>query len=419
MKASYILFCVFIFSVTTDLNNLLSIANKSAGFLSPVFIGLLIIFLYYSFKYNIKVDKHTKTLLILFGLWFTYGSILNIGRPQGFEHTTDRFRYYLPSILYLFSVSLMFTRFFKEGKFLNLMRIITFALVLNSIVITLTSLGYVISIVNTDRGSDDRIGGLFDSVNQAGVVSSFAQIFCLFFVLIEVKPIRKIMYYTMYFVSLSAAVLTFSKGAFLYSIVIGVGFLYFQTFKADKKAVNSKVTQYLLLICIIIAGAFAFKQMFSNREYSKNQTQRIDQFTRLLGGEVSAETTTNRSKIGGTAISLMENDAFMGRGLGSFHAIPELGGLGTHDTYLLILGEIGVVGLFILLLYYFGLWWASFRLRPNSYSFLCLGIITVLMIASFASHNIFYVKLYIMMFALLNSVNSYIKANGVKNILNQ
>ncbi len=412
MKTYYTLFCVFIFAVSTDLNNFLSLSFGTSGLLSPIFIVLLLVFLFYSIKYNLKLDKYTKLLIFLFIVWFSYGLILNIGKPEGFEVTFERFRYYLPSVLYLYAVSLTFNKFFQEGKMLNLIRMLSIALILNSAIIALSSLGYVLPLSNLDS-EEDRLGGLFESVNQAGIVSSFAQAFCLFFVFSEQKKSRKIIYFSLYLISLSAAIFTFSKGAFLYSIIVLLIFIYFQTFRSKERKLTAKISQIAIIAVFFVVGFLVFQGVFSEREYSRNQEQRIDQFERLLRGEINEETTTNRSRIGSVAFKLIEEDFFMGRGIGTFHRIEELEGLGTHDTYLLILGEIGVLGLFILVCYYLKLWWSSYKIKINEYSFICISLISILILASLVSHNILYVKLYIVLFSFLNAMNTYLNRKAL------
>jgi hypothetical protein len=390
----YILFCLFIFAVSVDLNNFLSNTFNTTGFLTPFFISLLLIFLFYGIKEKLKIDRYTKIILLLFGIWLIYGGILNIGSPNGFSATFDRVRYYVPSVLYLYSLSMMFNKFFQEGKLLKIIRIITVALVLNSLLITLGSFGYVLPVSTTEGGDEDRMGGLFESVNQAGIVSSIGQIFCLFFVFTEEKNLNKILYFVLYLACLSAAIFTFSKGAFLYSILIVVAFFYYQTFRSAVKTKRSRVSQYFIFILFSVAGFFVFQEMFADREYSKGQEQRIDQFSRLLRGEVNEETTTKRSLISSTATQLIVQDYFMGKGIGSFHKIAKIG-YGTHDMYLLILGEIGIIGLLVFIIYYLKIAWSSFKIKVSGYSFLCVSISAVLIMASFVYPNIFYFKLFI------------------------
>jgi O-antigen ligase len=318
-------------------------------------------------------------------------------------------------MLYIFSKLIAY--FIIKGKLKQVIDVITFSLLVNCIFIIYSqSFGNVIGV---ELHVTDRNSGLIASVNQAGVTSSLAQVFLLYQYLIAPRTKRNRYFLIFgYAIAIYAGFLTFSKAAFI-NIILNAGiFIYYLRHNFEKNLITrkllfrNKITITIILITSLLCGFLFSQKIYYN--LSNYQKQRIFEFTSLMKGQIDSETTTHRSEIAETAIDLMKEDLFLGRGLGVFHNLEETGGYGTHNEFLLILGEVGFIGFFLYVGYFIFIYINLFKIKFVPNRFLIFTIVNIMLITSMVSHTVLYIKLYVLVFSFVNVLVWYGKMELTK-----
>jgi O-antigen ligase len=260
-----------------------------------------------------------------------------------------------------------------------------------------------------DVNNGDRIGGLIDSVNQAGMIASLGQIFVLSFLFNNKQKVSSFIIFAAYGICLFAAVLTFSKAAFVNISLIFFTFLILLTIGKTKGAFFYSKIRLKLFILFLFSGLIIVSLNFSYIQslLTLEQTSRIEQFLSLLNGNVDSETTTRRSDIGIIAIDYIIKNPLFGYGLGTFHELPSLH-VGTHNEYLLVWGESGIIGLILYLLFIYYLIRCSFQIKNLRIKFLLLLFAIFFIVSSMVSHNILNTKFLILVMGLMLALSNNI-----------
>jgi len=111
----------------------------------------------------------------------------------------------------------------------------------------------------------------------------------------------------------------------------------------------------------------------------------LQQIGELLQGNVNDTTTTDRAKLWKESMELISAQPIQGYGLSCFGLLPE-GGLGSHNTYLMLWGEAGILAIFMFLIYIFCTYYRCFFwIRDPSYRFLCISLFIVLTVQWYGS----------------------------------
>ena len=141
--------------------------------------------------------------------------------------------------------------------------------------------------------------------------------------------------------------------------------------------------------------------LISYYNLSIEQATRINQVGQMLSGTFNNETTTDRLTLVHFALSEIKDNFFLGAGLGEFKKMSI--GLGTHNTYLLILGESGVIA--IILYLRFLLFWLHNSLRmikdSNPLEVASLGMAIIFAFVGFASHTLLVNKSFVVVLGII------------------
>ncbi len=208
----------------------------------------------------------------------------------------------------------------------------------------------------------------------------------------------------LYFVALYAAVVTFSKAAMLKSLLILSVFIYYyfiKIYKSHSFQIKNQRRRILLpfMFFSTIVVLFLGSRILSN--FSEYQISRIVDFTSFLKGNINDEITTNRTSLAAHALDLIKRDYYLGRGLDTFHRMEGVG-LGTHNQFLLILGETGFIGLLLYMAYYWFLLLKNFKIKLPELKFLGVSVIVVLIVTAASMHTMLFTKTMVIMFSLMN-----------------
>ena len=166
-------------------------------------------------------------------------------------------------------------------------------------------------------------------------------------------------------IAFGALVLTFSKASIIVSLLMCI-----------IHGLRYRRIPLILGPIVIVLGIFLFADAVVHSELfelSPNQEQRIVDLERLMRGDLDSETTTGRTIIWELGIQRMEEVFPGGAGICKFHEL--VGGimegdvwLGVHNTYLMVLGEAGVLAFLFFLGANVVLTWRAYRCKLSSFA---------------------------------------------------
>lgn len=397
---SYI-FPLYVAIILLDLNEFVTRFLGSEGVLT-VLIFVTSIFLIVSTKPYVGVTDALNNLFLLAFLGFIFLGAFATILESNLEVLEVNLRYYIPSLLIYFSIYRTVMGIRIETEFYRIISIAAILIGINAILILISILLNIDFHGATGVDQVERAVGLYSNANRAGYVSAIGQSLALL-LLFSRKVKRRNFYFGLYILCLIATFTTFSKGSILLSMLLLVRILYLGLSGRGLGRNRGLFKRYLrvfsFLMFFLVAGGALGVVNFQSR-LSSLQTERIEQLQLLLQGQINQETTTQRSELAKLAFDKMQNTFFLGAGLGKFRRMDI--GVGSHNIYLLILGEAGVLALILYLA--FLLFWAkkSFTYRRfDSIRFASGNILLIFFFSGFASHTLLANKPYILTLALI------------------
>jgi len=416
MKFQSIKFFKYIFYILTflfisDLNNSISKALNTESFLSIIILLLTLILFVKSFQIKIKIPFLSQYYILFYIVFLLLGTLIFYLVENNSGSPFPRLRSLVPSAILVYTYSKWFLYYISQNKFNSIIKILNIALLVNCIAIIYSFQSGNIYI--SDEYSDaERSSGLIASVNQAGTIAAITEAFMLFAALrINISKSKRYMYLLFYFVALFAAIVTFSKAAMLKSLILMVVFIYFYLIKLHTK--NKKIIvfqrKYILipfLTMFLILSIGLGNKILS--EFSEYQYSRLVDFTLFLQGNIDDEITTNRTSLAEHSLNLIKKDQYMGRGLNTFHRM-EGKGIGPHNQFLLILGEVGFLGFLLYVTYYILIFYNIIKIKSPELKFLGISLILILVVTAASAHTMLFVKTYVIMFSFLNVLSQFKK----------
>lgn len=413
----YFLFFLLIVITSSDLNSFVSSLIGQDRALSYIILLISGILFIKAVQIKIKLAPLSKWLAFIIIFWLSYGTLLYYMSDINYGNPIARIRYYLPSLFLLFTFSILISFYINQGILKKIIDIISISLLINCLLIIYS--GIKGNLIGLEIGVNERSSGLIASVNQAGVTASIAQSFFLYQYLISHKTKRnRYLLIILYSIAAYAGFLTFSKAAIINILLIFILFIVYLKKNAKHEQFQKKILKqnYKVIIIILVSGLlfgiFAGQKFYKN--LSKIQQERLFEISMLFSGKIDSETTTNRSDIAKIALRVIHDDYYLGRGLSTFHSLPQTGGLGTHNEFLLLFGELGIIGLLFYLIYFYSIYRNLFKVKFIPNRFLLFSLSNIIFITSMVSHNVFFIKMYILIFAFLNVFIWYNKIDSAK-----
>ncbi|MET2984697.1 O-antigen ligase family protein [Aureibaculum conchae] len=403
------IFYLLVFIITSDINGFLSKTFETVGFLS-IFILLLASYLFVIVIGNrLRISSMARFMIFFIFFWLIYGALIYYTKGIDYGDPIFRIRSYLPSILILYVLHALFLNYLYNNRLDSIIKLITISLIFNALAIVFTNDSSFLILTG------DRASGFIASVNQAGYIAVTGQIFTLFCYLNypNIRNRYKILLILCYFLTLRAGFMTFSKGAIVNSVIVFIIFLFFinrNHFKTLKEAIkwkSNKIIFRIILLLAIIIGPIYWSSLLL--ELTKDQIARLNQVGILFLGQIDSETTTGRIELVDIAIDFIQSDSFLGRGLDTFHRLGSGELPGPHNEFLLILGEIGIIGLLLYISFYVVVLFNIFRLDSGRSKFLILSLTVVLILDNMVSHNVFFNKFAILIIAFICAFVQYKK----------
>lgn len=406
-RLTIIIFSILVVIVCSDLNNLFSNIFDTAAFFSIPILILTCILLIRTLKFE-KSDLLNRNVLIFFfvyGWLLVYGAFINILTDFNNQNTALRWRYYLPAILIAYVTFRISDILIKNGKLYFLLKLYALSFFINSVIISAGALFNIdiLSLNTTEVGTVSRASGLIDNVNQAGQIAAFAQIFLLSSALSPKSNIKWYFYLIGYIICLTAGFVTFSKASFFYILFIIFFFMVFILRGANGLELSKFKVYKIIGSALILLLIFFYSYERISNNFNSEQQKRLTQFSQIIKGELNKETTSNRSLIAETAFNYIKTDPIVGHGLGTFHSLPRIR-WGTHNEYLLLWGEVGLVGIILYIGLYLSFWLTSRNIDSPSIKFLVRGVTLLLFSASFVTHNVLSTKFTMITFGLILGV---------------
>ncbi|MCP8938419.1 O-antigen ligase family protein [Alsobacter sp. SYSU M60028] len=190
--------------------------------------------------------------------------------------------------------------------------------------------------------AEERASGLFANPNEAAVVALYALVLTVAYP--AKRPLVSLLQIGL---AVAALVLTFSKNGMLMLAVLGALYLIQRrSLSLSLVALGAVASLYVLGWYIVEYDVFGF---------SDERRERIVDVMSLMSGEFNERTTTGRTNLWQFGLAKINQTFPWGSGLGQFHFLE--GGvrnnvdqwLGVHNTYLMVLGEAGLLPLILLL----------------------------------------------------------------------
>lgn len=239
----------------------------------------------------------------------------------------------------------------------------------------------------------DRAAGFFLDANSA----ASAALFCL--VLIMALPSRNRLWpFVQAAAALAAILMTFSRTGLL------ALFLLCGLFSLDRPTLRSKV---LTLSAVMAAGFVVWLLIDSGLvPLDFEQTQRLADVGNMLTGDTTQKTYDPRSVLFDIGLDMIKETFPAGNGMGELHII-EYGvrhystgiWLGVHNTYLMILGEAGLIS--SLLFVAFWLLMLGRIFRPSPIRRFAVGVTIVLLFSMMTTHSVLNDKVVAVIIGLL------------------
>jgi O-antigen ligase len=233
-----------------------------------------------------------------------------------------------------------------------------------------------------DSRDFSRATGSFNNPNEAGVaVCMFAAVILGFMMTDRSKVLATTLSVAALAVSALAILLTGSRGAFV--IFLGV--------VAAQIVISPGFKKFVLMFAggAVIAGMVYAVYNFSMLDDSagRGQVRRMETMGRILTGDISDETTGGRFELAMNGIREWAKSPLIGNGIGSQRRVGAAN-IGPHNSYILIVGEAGVIPLALFLGMIATMFWQAWQCHVPAVKTFAMSYTIVLTMAGMTGHGL-------------------------------
>lgn len=227
---------------------------------------------------------------------------------------------------------------------------------------------------------ETRASGFFANPNEAGVAILYFIAFAF-----SIASYRKQPIWIMAAIPVAAAAVfyTYSRSSIL-AMCFLIGTLSFLVFPI-RRVVLSGGAIILAISIMFFMRSYIEEASRNDRDFTSTQLHRMRLFNELLEGRIDSETTGGRSELAAWTFAEWQRSPFVGHGLSSFSGGKNR--LGSHNTFLMVLGEVGIVGLIPFAIAWFVLLKTVVRQKQRWLLVLGIGIFMAVSLGGLASHN--------------------------------
>jgi O-Antigen ligase len=284
-------------------------------------------------------------------LYVAIGATINFDMAYVISHLNSMFLIFASAL-----VARDYARRNQTPRFLSLLTIIT---VLGAFTIYLSPFlgSYYANRSTLDRLQNaGRWMGFFANPNETGMAAVNGLVVCLAIWSLPPGTTKLRKYLPLIVCGLAiGVVLTFSRGSMIAFAIIGVGYALF-TLRFDGRAVGTVIAG----LFVFGASYWFFTAGYKSYDWTNEQKKRIHSIEKMITFEETTERDTGGRWNGIVAgLDYWQESPIVGHGLGTMHRMPEkyFGGLGCHNTHIMVLGEVGIAGTWVyivaLMIYYF------------------------------------------------------------------
>ena len=224
----------------------------------------------------------------------------------------------------------------------------------------------------------ERASGLFENPNEAATAALYS------LVLVAAYPARSYLTTGLQAaIAILALILTFSKSALLVLLLLMCLAL------AGRRSIATSVLAAVGLVTVIYGIGFVNENAPFN--LGQENRERLGAVSHILSGEITPETTTGRTLLWQFAWGKLELQLPWGAGIGEFHHME--GGyrntrkewLGSHNFFLMILGESGLLPFALLIAFIISLFAGAYRSRERT---VAIGFAVIVVGEMFSSDSL-------------------------------
>lgn len=348
-----------------------------------LFISLAVIYMSV-FKLGAKISFIPYIVLLLFFItYFYFGQLALLLDSSALDpeiSLKDHYRKYISTIIIItayftgYQVILKYKPDFQILRHLAPYFIFTTVFVILSPMIGLSA---TYEFAKTGFEGERNIG-FFGNPNEAGAFANYT-LAILLTLLMSSK--NKIIYLLLIIGSIYVTITTFSKAAFLAMVLILIFYLLYTFFHFSKTRLKTKLITLFLSFFLFFSVSFIINNLdVLIKNLSWGQTYRVIAVAELLQGKISERSTSERDVLWKHAVSIIPDRIVMGHGLGTFHKLnsgPKR--FGVHNTFLMIIGESGILPFLLFILFLFIIIMRLKRVTfVNRYFIICFLLIFIL-----------------------------------------
>ncbi len=390
MKHKY--FIVLLIIILSGINDFLAVFYGISSIISYITLFFCVFILFENKTYIFS--RSTINFIFFLILYLIFGGYFSLTNLNDNDILLS-LRSYLPSILLLLVADIKFNEIFRNYRdswFIE--RILIMIIFIHSILV----------VVNYFIFEDiDRFTSTVLNPNDSAFLSVFGFIILLY----NKDNLKNYSYYLISLFFIFSIFLSFSKTNYLNMLIVVAIYL----FSSNRTLIPNSFKLFLSVSFVYFL--LSFSGVLSN--LSDVQNKRINQYTSfVLEGEINSQTTTYRTFLLDESIKRIVDNSFMGHGLTKFHQLEGLR-YGSHNFFITILGESGIIPFTILITILISVLIRIFRYSLLKQKFKLLSIFMILLIFANSTHTFILGKINIIVIAFMLSL-AYHPINNKKLI---
>ena len=227
--------------------------------------------------------------------------------------------------------------------------------------------------------------GFFANPNETGMAANLAAVAC--FACLTLPRSRNAVLNVALAVTGFGAVLTFSRSALVTLAATGIGYLGL-TAQLGRRSVGLMISGAIL----IGVSYWFFTGGYQLFDWQPEQLRRIHSMERIMTFQEleSEDGVAGRMTGAMRGLDYWVESPWIGHGMGSLHQMPDryFGGLGCHNSHVMVLGESGVPG-GLAYIVFLTIWFAAcWNCRQQSIRALAMGTFFLFIAFGMVSHNV-------------------------------
>lgn len=368
-----------------NLNGIAQAATGLEGYLSPIVLVCSLMLI--ATCYNAKLVGDSYSWFLAFGFAYFVGGMLPLVSGV-VEIDRERLIAYVGTFIYCSALYFYIARRGYEGL-LWVFGALQIAFFIDCIAVLNDK--FIVDYFSIDR-PQERASGFFDNPNEASVMA-------LYFIILIVTTARKINFAVLlkFTVAVAALLLTFSKTGILLLMLLSAVFL-------CARRMYGRLVLGIFSLVLLLPAIHVFTSV-NPLDLTDDQVLRIEQVVNVVGGEVDNTTTTGRVELWKEGIHRISQTIPLGSGIGSYHRMVgggyiDLTGdwLGVHSTFLMVLGESGLIPFLIFLGFLFVL---ARTALLSSTALTMAGCLIVFISDMFVTHGVLSLRIHNVMLAVI------------------